>query len=355
MNSFRVLEFANREDRSIWLALWQTWPDREIFAHPNYAPLFAASGDQVVCASMNSGEGGILFPMILRPIAGEPWTGGTVPGWDAISPYGYGGPYSWRCSEEETETFSAGLQKWATEQGVVSLFARLSLFPEQIASFDGEVLDNAPNVVRFLDMDENALWRDYAHKVRKNVNRARASGLRIEIDETGKRLDEFIQIYHDTMQRRNANAGYYFPRDFFEQICLNLNSQFVFFHALSGNMVVSTELVLISARYVYSFLGGTKEEFFDQRPNDLLKHHIILWGRENGKRAFVLGGGYGGPDGIYRYKLSFAPRGEIKFRTGRIIFDQQAYEKLVAMRREWEQQQGRVWVPRPDFFPMYRS
>jgi len=231
----------------------------------------------------------------------------------------------------------------------------LSLFPEQIASFDGEVLDNAPNVVRFLDMDENALWRDYAHKVRKNVNRARASGLRIEIDETGKRLDEFIQIYHDTMQRRNANAGYYFPRDFFEQICLNLNSQFVFFHALSGNMVVSTELVLISARYVYSFLGGTKEEFFDQRPNDLLKHHIILWGRENGKRAFVLGGGYGGPDGIYRYKLSFAPRGEIKFRTGRIIFDQQAYEKLVAMRREWEQQQGRVWVPRPDFFPMYRS
>src|ERR1035438_1807073 len=118
------------------------------------------------------------------------------------------------------------------------------------------------------------------------------------------------------MDRRNAGEAYYFPREYFERIHADLKGQFAYFHALIGGAVVSTELVLVSAQRVYSFLGGTDAAWFHVRPNDLLKVEIMNWARSAGKTEFVLGGGYARGDGIYRYKLSFAPSGSVPFSIG---------------------------------------
>jgi lipid II:glycine glycyltransferase (peptidoglycan interpeptide bridge formation enzyme) len=229
------------------------------------------------------------------------------------------------------------------------------LFPDQLASFDGDVVEDRPNVVRSLGLDVAAIWRDYAHKVRKNVKRARSLNLRVVLDERGEHLDEFLQLYYSTLDRRQAESNYYFPREFFERLCSSLKSQFVFFHVFSGGAVVSTELVLVSQHNIYSFLGGTREEAFEMRPNDLLKHELILWGKRAGKRAYVLGGGYAIRDGVYRYKLGFAPSGAVPFRTGHIVFDPVAYDQLVEARRAWESDQCRPWQPRAGYFPAYRA
>lgn len=196
---------------------------------------------------------------------------------------------------------------------------------------------------------------EYEHKVRKNVKRARQEGVRVEVDLEGSRLGEFLTIYHATMDRRGASDSYYLGGEFFERLVLGLPGQFVFFHALHGEAVVASELVLTSRDHLYSFLGGTRAEAFHLRPNDLLKHEANLWGLRSGMKAFVLGGGYRGRDGIYRYKLSFAPHGEVQFRTGRIVFDLQAYDRLLNARRAWEGVRGHQWQPQPGFFPAYRA
>lgn len=350
-----MLNCSRATDKARWVSLWQTWPEREVAAHPDYVSLFARPNDRVVCAALEARQGCVLFPLIVRSLATEEWAEGYARFCDSVSPYGYGGPFSWGCSPEEVSDFWLGLRVWAEQEAMVSLFARLSLFPEQLAPFEGMARDNAPNVVRWLDMDEDQLWRDYGHKVRKNVKRAISSGLTLEWDDEGRRLAEFLEIYHGTMDRRDAKEGYYFPREFFERICRDLKNQFMFCHVLSGETVVSTELVLVSHRHIYSFLGGTRAEAFHMRPNDLLKHEVILWGRRQGKRAYVLGGGYGGEDGIYRYKLSFAPKGAVSFRTGQIIFDETAHERLIDARTAWERSKGRDWLPQPGFFPAYRG
>ena len=117
-------------------------------------------------------------------------------------------------------------------------------------------------MVRSLDLDPDALWRNYDHKVRKNVNRAKQCGLTTEIDLTGQRLEEFLAIYRATMDRREAAAVYFFPRSFFETLARQLAGQFVFFHVFDGATMVSTELVLVSVRHIYSSLGGTLAEAF---------------------------------------------------------------------------------------------
>jgi len=176
--------------------------------------------------------------------------------------------------------------------------------------------------------------------VRKNVKKARASGVRIEFDEDGTRLDDFLRLYAHTLDRRDAADRYRFQRDFFERLP---EGGRVYVHALLDGEVVSSELVLLSERNAYSFLGGTDSASFAARPNDLLKWELILRLKEQGKRRFVLGGGYTAGDGIFRYKRSFAPHGLVPFSVGRRVFQQQLYDELTARA-----------AGGGDFFPAYR-
>ena len=87
----------------------------------------------------------------------------------------------------------------------------------------------------------------------------------------------------------------------------------------------------------------------------MLKHEVGEWGRGAGHRAYVLGGGYTHLDGIFRYKLSFAPSGEVPFRAGCWVLDPDGNSALVEDRRAFERAGGNDWSPRPGFFPTYRA
>lgn len=352
MSVFSVLDASVPEDRARWCEHWAATRDREVSAHPDYVGLFARSVDRVRCAAWQGAAGSVLYPFIQRPIAAEPW-GASSEGCDLTTPYGYGGPFA--TGQPDAPAFWTAFESWASGERVISSFARLSLFPEQLLTFAGEISERGPNVVRSLDLDEDQLWMDYEHKVRKNVKKAIRAGLTVEFDLAGDRLEDFMDVYETTMDRRAANDAYYFGREFFESIVRGLAGQFVFCHVCLGGRVVSTELVLVSACHLYSFLGGTREEVFALRANDLLKHAVIGWGRAQGKSHYVLGGGYEPGDGIFRYKLAFAPRGEIAFRVGTRIHDAVAYDQLVSRRREWEAARGNDWHPTAGYFPLYRA
>jgi hypothetical protein len=318
-----VFEVLTADDPR-WRELWSAWAEREVHAHPEYVRLFE-DGGRALCAV----DDGVLYPFVLRS---EPV--------DVISPYGYGGAF--RTAEADADAFWQAFDAWAAEQGAVSELVRLSLFPERLLPYPGEREPRLVNVVRDLEPSPDRLWMDYEHKVRKNVNKARRSGLDVEIDETGERLDDFVRLYEHTLDRREAAARYRFPRAFFERIRDRLAGHFAFAHVLDGSRVVSSELALLSATSAYSFLGGTDEAAFELRANDLLKVELMLWAKEAGKRRFVLGGGQQADDGIFRYKRSFAPHGLVPFEIGMRIFDHKRYAEL---------SRGRETT----LFPAYRS
>ncbi len=154
------------------------------------------------------------------------------------------------------------------------------------------------------------------------MKRALELGLSVERDANGRRLEEFLGIYEQTMDRRSAStAQYYFGRPFFERLIAQLPQCIQFFHVLAEGRVVSTELCFVSAEHVYSFVGGTSPEAFELRANDLLNTRSSAGRKKPERKTFVLGGGYGAADGIFRYKLSFAPKGERPFRVGTRVFD----------------------------------
>lgn len=348
--AFAVLDGSKLTEKRRWLELWSTWPEREPAAHPEYLRAIAADRECPMCAVMEFDGGAILYPFMLRPVDG--------PGeyLDITAPLiGYAGPFCWNQSPGVGDRFWANVNDWATQRNIVSSFARLSLFADDLLPFDGRIRVVQPNVVRELQITDERLWQDVEHKVRKNVKRARAEGVTVEAYPTCERLEVFMEIYAETMRRRQAEEQFVFDRAFFAALVVGLGPSIQLFVASVGGAEVAAELVLTSTHHAYSFLGGTRESAFKVRPNDLLKYEIIRSLRDQGFTQFVLGGGPTPGDGVFRYKRSFAPGGIVDFRVGEKVHDIQAYGSLVRERASRAAAEGAPWDPNPTFFPAYRA
>jgi len=356
--SFYIWDAQKPDDFTAWESLWKSWSSREVFAHPAYGPLYQKPGVRFLCAAMITDDGSVLYPFYLRDLTCEdycPARLGSI--YDLCTPYGYGGPFCWESADRAklSEQFWFQFNAWATGQSIVSEIIRFHLFPESLLPYPGEREELFRNIVCDLTPSEEELWMRFEHKVRKNVKKAQRSNVTVIQDAKGDRLEEFLRIYYGTMERREASDSFFFEKEYFKQIEARLAGQWTYFHSIHEGRVISTELVLVSAENIYSFLGGTDASGYDLRPNDLLKYEIIRWAKQQGKKRFVLGGGYGGEDGIFRYKQSFAPAGSVPFFIGKRILRNDLYQQLVEAKKIAFVQSGQEWIPRARFFPLYRA
>jgi hypothetical protein len=344
----KILREENFLEHSEWLRLWKCVAECDPFAHPTYLSLFKKETTLARCAVLKTGSVGIMFPFLVRQI---PF--GVM--MDIVTPYGYGGAY---CSQHLTDLsimdeFWRLFTVWEEANGIVSETVRCHLL-ENAGYSAGVKVQVSENIVCDLTVTPDQEWMGFEHKVRKNVSKARRANVTIEIDRDGSRLDEFLRIYKSTLDRRDGGEEYYFPRSFFEQIIHGMPNSYIFAFSLLNRKVVSSELVLLSKRAIYSFLGGTEAESFDVRPNDLLKYEVMQWARNNGIKQYVLGGGYTLNDGIYRYKKAFSPNGVMPFSIGQRVINQSVYDDLVKQRIEMIRD-GRAPEMRERFFPLYRA
>lgn len=354
--SFYILSAADVKERAKWLEIWSSWPRHDVFAHPEFLRVYESEHQKAFAAVYETDKGTILYPFLRRHLRVLDWVPeGFSSRSDTTSPYGYGGAYYWgddAARVEVSDGFWRAYNEWAQRECCVSEFIRFHLFEQDLAVYPGERILRGKNIVRVLTLSEDNLWMDFEHKVRKNIKKSQRMGLEFITDEHGRYLDDFLNIYESTMRRRNANESYYFNREFFKTISDRLPDNSAYFHILDNGNIVSTELVLYSSETVYSFLGGTLDGAFDKRPNDLLKYKIMIWAIKRGISNYVLGGGYTPEDGIHRYKLSFAPKGERYFYTGQRITNAGEYKELVDMRKN---SLNGEWQPRDGYFPQYRS
>ncbi|WBB71727.1 GNAT family N-acetyltransferase [Micromonospora sp. WMMD1128] len=344
-------------DAARWARVHERWRRREVVAHPAYVRLFGDPAGAPMAAYARTSAGFVLYPFVLRPVD-APHLREAGAGWqDIASPYAAssGGPFQEGVSEAEAKDFWAAFDEWCRSRRVVTEFARLHVFGDRILPYPGQVRPRLPNVLRDLRVPADVRWREFEHKVRKNVNKARRSGVVVEADPTGARLDDFLAVYSATMDRRGAEETYHFSRAFLEAVIRELTGQFVFFHALHEGRVVSSELALLSADHIWSFLGGTDERAFALRPNDLLKVEMFDWAERHGRIGCLLGGGYRPDDGIFRYKRSFAPDTLLTYCTGSRVLNEPAYDALTAAHHREGVRRDPGWQPDPTFFPAYRA
>ena len=330
-----------------WDSIVRSFANHDVYYLSGYAKAFQLHGDGEPLLFYYEDETVRGINVVMkRDIAKDVHFIGKLPEgqyFDFSTPYGYGG---WLIEGVgNTQRMYDTYFHWCADHGIVSEFIRFSLFSNSREAYFGEVIPRMKNVIRTLDRPMDDMLMEFEHKVRKNYNRAKNAGLELLIDSKGERLADFLKIYYGTMDRNSAEDGYYFKKDFFETIN-SMNGDYVYFHVAFEGKIISTELVLLGRETMYSYLGGTDSKYYANRPNDFLKCEVIRWGIEHGYKNFVLGGGYGTEDGIFRYKKSFAPNGIVQYYLGQKVVDAATYENLIAIRGN---------VNSSDFFPKYRG
>lgn len=343
-----IKEYTIAEQKK-WNALVRSLNNYEVFylAEYNYAFMKESPKNGVpVLLLYENQEDYAINVVYKRDIALDENFRGKIPlnkFYDVITPYGYGG-FTGRVSDYNK--LNHYYMQYCKKNHFICEFVRFGLFGEYYKHYCGDVQSCSHNVIRHLEISLDEIWMDFKQKVRKNVKKAIRNDLKILIDENGKHINEFLRIYYSTMKRSNAHSEFYFSKDFFENLN-QMQDNTIYFYALYRDKIISAELVIYGGENAYSFLGGTDSEFFDFRPNDLLKFEIIKWAKEKGLKNFILGGGYGEDDGIFQYKSCLAPHGIVDFYIGKKIYDENSYEKLISIRKNS--------IKNEKFFPSYRG
>lgn len=303
--------------------------DHDVYHLPEYAALDAkVTGGTPAAFWYQEEEHAFLLPMIVRGIPDSELL-------DAVSPYGYTGPVS-DAAHEDT-----GFWRRATEQmvdtlaasGVVTTFVRLHpLLPPPLEVLDdvGAVVHHGETVSVDLSLSREAMWRETRRDHRNQINRARRAGVQVVFDDW-ERLDEWVTIYHENMQRLGASEYYFFASEHLAALHDAVGDRMHLAVALVDGEVVGGSTFFEYRGIVQGHVGSTRHGQ-GHHADKLLYDEIRLWAKDRGNTILHFGGGVGGAkDQLFSYKAGFAS-GRHSFHTWRVITHGAAYADLLARR-----------------------
>ena len=331
-----VLTLDEKED---WSNLLQKLSDdqQDIYYTPEYYSLYEDNGDgKAMCFVFNKDDDIAMYPFLFNSVnrlgyhLDEEY-------YDIQGAYGYNGILYSSSSTEFLKGFSQSLSDYCIEKNIIAEFTRFNpIIKNHIFSKYLSIVKTNKNIIVDLTNTKEDIWSSlYDRSVRKNVGKANRSGLRLKIFSnsqiTDSWLNEFKKIYYTTLKRNNARNYYYYSDDYFVNLIKQIKNNVLFFFTIKKNKAISCELITYKNNNAYSFLGGTLSEYFPYRPNDFLKHKIILHLKSLGIKYYCLGGGEIENDGIYKYKKSFSKNGATNFYIGKKIYNKDVYDYICQM------------------------
>src|SRR5699024_6151867 len=113
---------------------------------------------------------------------------------------------------------------------------------------DGEVTHIGPQIIRDLALSNE---EEIKSNKKRGHRKAMKMGVTLEFDDTGERLEDFLNIYYGTMDRLKAEEYYFFKPEFFKKIQKNLQGHFVYALAKLNGKVISAKLILFDQTFSY--------------------------------------------------------------------------------------------------------
>ncbi|WP_197382155.1 GNAT family N-acetyltransferase [Mycolicibacterium mengxianglii] len=303
--------------------------DHDVYHLPEYAGLDAkVTGGTPAAFWYQEEEHAFLLPLILRGIPDSDLL-------DAVSPYGYTGPVS-DASHEDTAFWRRACDQMVETlcaNGVVTTFVRLHpLLPPPLDVLDGvgAVVQHGETVSVDLSLSREAMWRETRRDHRNQINRARRAGVEVVFDDW-ERLEEWVTIYHENMQRLGASQYYFYPCEHLTALHEAVGDRMHLAVALVDGEVVGGSTFFEYRGIVEGHVASTRHRE-GHHADKLLYDEIRLWAKDRGNAIMHVGGGVGGAeDLLFSYKAGFSS-GRHSFHTWRVVTNGAAYANLLARR-----------------------
>lgn len=286
------------------------------------------------------GDQRLCYPVMQKDISDDSLFQGILPSgqwYDWETPYGYGGPLSEQhCLNQQIQRqFQQELTQYCYANGIVSQFVRFHplLQNQEVLSLVMEH-KRLKNTVYMDTTTEEAILGNMDSKARNIVRKAVKNGVSVRIDR-GEHLKEFVEIYHETMDRDHATPYYYFPGRYYQLLCQGLGENLFFFYGMLEEQIIAAAIFFYSNGVMHYHLSGGKAQYRKYAANTLILYEAARWGAAHGIRQLHLGGGATSEDdSLFSFKKQFNKHGQVPFYIGRMIFDPEAYDFLLKLREE---------------------
>ncbi len=343
-----MIQLYSINESTAWDNIVKSFVDYDVYYLSGYVKAFCIHGDGIPFLLYYESDGlKAIYVYMRRETAIEGL-------FDAITPYGYGGVlFEGDTSEQNIQAFWNEYLKEMEKEHVVDNFVRYHPILKNAVPMKGisDVIDLGKTIAIDLSSPE-VIWENIISKNRNMIRKAEKNGIEIHHGKDLTLFKDFCRIYNATMDKDHAEEYYYFGDEFYESIHKDLHDNYEMFYAVLNGGIIAMSIMLFANKQMHYHLSGSKMEYRNLAPSNLLLYKAALWGCEHGYKTFHLGGGVGsGEDNLYKFKAAFNRKSDYQFSIGKQIFDQEKYNKLVEIRKTSDAS----FDATSNFFPLYRA
>ncbi|MGL5615033.1 MAG: lipid II:glycine glycyltransferase FemX [Sarcina sp.] len=247
--------------------------------------------------------------------------------YDIETAYGYGGPIINTSNKEFRKAFEEKFLDYCKENNIIAEFIRYHpiLKNEKIFEKEIKVEKNRKTLMVDLSKTLEEIWMKQIYiKNRTTIRRVIKEGVKVIYK---KNLDNFQEIYKETMTKVNADKYYYFSKDYFNY--LKELDYIVIAIELRGT-IISEGIFFKGKSTLHYHLSGSRKDYLKYHPNNLMLWEAIKFGKENGFTNLHLGGGLTNnlEDSLYKFKSAFTKE-NLDYYIGKRVHNEEVYNYLL--------------------------
>lgn len=336
METLKIIDISQQEQWNLTVKKFSNW---DIYYLWEYAYSLFLHGDGTPkLIYFQKEQASVCYVVMENDIAKEPFFSGYLNEGEYLdwtTPYGYGGPLvEGQLWDSFASQLIEELTRYAADNHIVTQFLRFHPLLGNQKNFE-DVMDVVylKKTIYMDTSDEDTIFLNMTSKNRNMVRKAIKNDIKIVTDH-GERLKEFQRVYEATMERHQAESYYYFEESYYQFLMTHMKKNTVFFYAEFQGQVVSASIFFYNDRYMHYHLSGTLPQHRNLAAANLLLDEAAKWAAGRGIKCLHLGGGVANEDSLYAFKKQFNRNGELDFCIGRSIFMPDAYQQLVALRRD---------------------
>lgn len=334
MGDLSIIPFC---DRVTWNATVKSFANYDVYYLNEYVSAFRYANDGLPLLLYYRGDSmRLCYAVQQRDIAeDERFHGILEPGRysDWATPYGYGGPLTDRFNQPDLKEFFRLLLEYCRSNRIVSQFIRFHPLLQNQRGFEQFCAPRKLKQTVFIDTStRQTIDVNLEARSRSAIKKAEKNAVVIQISKGKEAQAEFIVLYRETMERRNAGGYYRFSNDFFNDFFENMAGYFDLYRAVLAGRTVSAAIILRCNGTLHYHLSASDWAYRSYAPNNLLLYTAACRGAEDGYTRFHLGGGVDIEDSLLLFKKSFNRHGLIDFYIGHTIFCEEAYRELLELR-----------------------